>query len=507
MYLFFWVIQCIAQTPTISINCGSPTNSCGYAFPNGSLHSYVASVSNFTACSVNACHFKWEVTNGIISGTGNTVYEAVGLTSIDVIWNNHNGNGTVKVTLSNGPTCSNCPNIFSTISIPIRYLGPVGNISINGTPHSGSVSVPCGSTPMTVSVFPVTNATNYNWILPSGWTQSGSGNSVTITPSPGIGGSISVLASRSDVPGLVTTNNLPVSRPLPQLTGISPNYEIVLCSTSDTQSGSATGANAEAFVWTPYGGVTINGSSSPVISSSSITIGGTSNGSYRVEAYSYSCGNVTSSNYQNNNVRVGVLTGVFIHNFFNGANSDEYFCSSHYGDGFTISALNGTPSSQYDVRFLSWPALNVIHTQSSGPTFNSTYTFPGGYSGYIVAEAKDNQCPGGVWSGYEIEVVNCSGSFFLSNIYPNPAKDKLIIEFKNTKNVELLPESIKIYSAQSEQLVMTVPIKEIYEKKASTNSHKITIDVTVLQSGKYFLHIIPPPTSKKKSEKIQIIIE
>jgi hypothetical protein len=97
--------------------------------------------------------------------------------------------------------------------------------------------------------------------LPSGWTQSGSGNSITITPNINSSGTLSVQASRSDNSKNKPSTSLSINRPLP-ITPIINSYQSLICSGSTTVS--ANSLNADSYTWegSSNGNVLVNSGSS-----------------------------------------------------------------------------------------------------------------------------------------------------------------------------------------------------------------------------------------------------
>lgn len=209
LIVFLIGLSIAGKGQSLTVNCGLPNNTCSYALPNNTEHTYSVVMSSFAKCDNGKnCKYKWEVTNGFIVGipaANPSILEANSQIEIKVVWNNVNSNGTIKVT-SDKPNagiaeCSQCPiGLTQTKTIPIRYLGTPGNIKINGVAQSGSYQVNCGTAPINVAVDPVTNtkpiinspdillcnpktitatasnATSYNWVATGGITANSPGN-------------------------------------------------------------------------------------------------------------------------------------------------------------------------------------------------------------------------------------------------------------------------------------------------------------------------------------------
>jgi hypothetical protein len=95
---------------------------------------------------------------------------------------------------------------------------------------------------------------------------------------------------------------------------------------------------------------------------------------------------------------------------------------------------------------------------------------------------------------------------FNASIYPNPAQDVLTVEFEDVKDVDSVPQTIKLYSEKSTMEVRKVAVKEAYENKSLENGNKIQINVQELPRGIYLLHVIPNEESKEGIEIVRIVL-
>ncbi|MEZ0542758.1 hypothetical protein [Fibrella arboris] len=169
------------------------------------------------AYSTYGCEVTWKGTNaagaaalpGGVTLSGTDHYVAKFL--------NVSGTGSLTATLSD---CFYSASDGKTVSYsaPIRYLGPLGTLSLNSS-SANPQSVGCGAQTVTLSVGAATNATNYAWDLSNlpGWTiTSGQNtNTITATTSAGTGGTIQVKATRNDASAVESTRTIAVNRPSP----------------------------------------------------------------------------------------------------------------------------------------------------------------------------------------------------------------------------------------------------------------------------------------------------
>jgi hypothetical protein len=491
-------------------NCTTPVS------PDGTPYQYVGALTGFTGCEPNSltkCKYEWTVTNGVIT----TNPSGTGTTGANVKWNNVNGNGTIKVKVSPpAEGCSSCPTLEVTKTLTIRYLGTPGTIKLNGVATTGSIQVPCGNTPITLAIDPVTNATGYSWSLPSGWSGAVNSSTITVTPSTNTQGTISVSASRSDVSGWSIPTNTPISitRPLPVLSSITPavGNPLSLCSPSQTISASATGVNADKFVWTPSGGVRINGASTPQTVAGNVNISAaSSDGSYTVAAYSTACA-VASTNNQSKNVWYGpasMNSGTYETNGLTyglveeggGTPNPNALCYTGPSSGGVVKVNYSKVLTQTWTKDYSVPA-NVPWSQNQYGGVN--ITFQAANQEILFELNFGNNC-NSISKYYGFRSVNCSQGL---TVFPNPsAQDVLTVQFDNVENEQAIPSQIALFSEKSTDPVRTIAAVDVFKKKGFKDKNKLEINVKDLPRGNYYLHVKHAKIVNKATEKIRVILD
>ncbi|WP_229212608.1 T9SS type A sorting domain-containing protein [Dyadobacter soli] len=453
-------------------------------------------MNSFSICNKGAgCKYKWEVTNGVIvsGSTDNpSILEASGKSQITVIWNNTNGNGVVKVTSTGKPNpsnqeCDQCPvGITQTKIIPIRYLGTPGNIKINGVAQSGSYQINCGTAPINVSVDPVTNATNYVWTYPAGWSISGSGNIVTLTPNAGAGGVIKVTTSRNDVPGLTTSSQLTITRPLPTKPVIN-SPDILLC---NPKTITASASNATSYNWVATGGITANSPGN----TNSAQITGVSDGTVKVSATSSVCGTTSAFSTSINIKRSAPLPASLLVTA-NGGGSPDFMCN---GAGVMLNAYTAEPGTQFGIWTSSDPGNTILNSNGGTAYFNSYVN-----NCYGIDITVSN-CFGSVQKGITICVDNCAKGTPIYKIFPNPAKDQVKIRFDDKYDVTQLPQVIMLFSGAGAKEVRMVQAAEQYAAAAFGQERTIALSVGDLPRGTYYLRLVSRDGS---SENVRLVLE
>lgn len=209
--------------------------------------------------------------------------------SVTVRWNNTAAIQRVDCEIF--PTSQNM-SVYKKFSdaIAIRASGgSAGAILTNG---SNTNVVACGSAPVTFSINPISDATSYQWTLPSGWVGNSTTSSITVTPNQTGNGSVDVRVNRAGCGGFFSQSNLFINRPLPRVNQPTGSYN--LCA-NESRTISVTGTNTTNYSWSATNGfsvsnVTVSGSGS----SATITAppaGSNITGVISVTASSVACGN------------------------------------------------------------------------------------------------------------------------------------------------------------------------------------------------------------------------
>jgi hypothetical protein len=91
-----------------------------------------------------------------------------------------------------------------------------------------------------------------------------------------------------------------------------------------------------------------------------------------------------------------------------------------------------------------------------------------------------------------------------ANVYPNPAKDVISVDFKGESSDKLLPKEILLYNDKS-TIVRTVSGSNSFQ--LSTGTRKTHMDVASLPRGTYYLYVVPEKDSGQKTEVKRILLE
>jgi len=219
--------------------------------------------------------------------TGWTITAGAGTTSITVTTGTAGQNGLISVIAQN--ICGNSATRTLAVTVITTPAQP-GTIAGLATQCPGVSGV-------TYSIASVTNATSYNWSVPTGWTiTAGAGTtSITVTTgSTGQNGNISVTAQNACGTGVARNLAVTVAAGTPAQPGAITG-SITQCPVVSGQTYSISAvANATSYVWTvPTGWSITAGAGTTSVTVSSGAFG--QNGAVRVSAQN-SCGTSTTSN-------------------------------------------------------------------------------------------------------------------------------------------------------------------------------------------------------------------
>jgi hypothetical protein len=184
-----------------------------------------------------------------------------------------------------------------------------------------------------------------------------------------------------------------------------------------------------------------------------------------------------------------------------------YWCANSRGNYFDIEMEPGqSPNGlTFQVQLLDPVTYQVFanYTVSGGSGTFALSRPP--YTTYLL-QARVVNHPCGTsenWFGYEMEFVDCSNNYRVSNynVYPNPASNDLTIEYNPVEETSI--EKTTISNKQKEVQLFNNKGEIIVSSMMKENEVKLTLDTKNIPNGTYFLHI----TEGKETIKKQIIIK
>ncbi len=172
------------------------------------------------------------------------------------------------------------------------------------------------------------------------------------------------------------------------------------------------------------------------------------------------------------------------------------------GNLYNLNATSTSPNTTFNYNNYTGTGNMTIDLYSPNNPATQMYVYSTSTSGSRkVKVTATNAC--GTYN--EDFVFYLNGGALMA--YPNPTTELLTLEFANPEIEESLPSQINLYSESSIEIVRSVAVTEVYNKKGFTDGNKITIDVRNLPRGIYYLHSIPAKNADMKVEKVRIKLE
>ncbi len=493
---FFVILNLLFSSMSAqSVNIGCTSLDCDFTDPSPNVAVYVLSIddSDLTSDGYTQSSINWDAlpNSQVVSETdyGSIFY--------DVQWANNPNAVTKRVTVSVNYTKAGSPTV--TLSdeffVTVKHIGNIPSMTIPGaspsSPNNGqTVSVPCGSSSFTISVgTPLTDpstSVDYTWSLPSGWSGSSTSNSIGVTTDGSSGGTIQVLAERSDGNGFVTTSyGVNVIRPevsdafIQTADSWSP-FDKPLCSGDSRQLSGASSPNATSYSWSTSGGISINSGGS----SSVVTISGSSNGSVTLVA-----SNACNSRSRTKNIFAGTPQ-IDNNDVYVDGHVNQY---PNYTSGSSVINIENESSCQ-TYHWSIFGGSGFIYPNNcafcghtfGGTSFNSCGTGNASTSSSMSIRLRSaNRCG----EGYDVIIpLVKSGGYYYSVVSPNPATEEIIIAFEDKRSREQLT-GVRLSSQRRSQFVRHFDLSKFNNRSSLEANKQIVFDVRDLQRGLYYLSI------------------
>lgn len=418
---------------------------------------------------------------------------------ITIKWSNDDNTKSFKPTLKWKIDATSYEKVLSVTNITINHVGTPASMNIGGTVKTNGQSIdrPCGvGSPVTVTIPAVTTKpvglpVTYIFTFPSGWSPASvttTSTSATSTPSAGGAGAIKVQAK---ITGQTYTSQIQVTvnRPQPTISSISTSL-VSVCSDTETKPVTVVGTNAGQFIWTPSGGTRINGSSSPVTTTSATAnIGAVSDGSFSVRAYSTACAVQSTSSVSAQTKRLSLPNRNLL--MYDGSNPAQTYThqvssyDNHFVSFYTADAVT-----------INWNPIWSSGPQQGSPGVNRYDFILQPYQTLDFSPLQiTNQC------GTLSTITSFQGiGPWLMSAYPNPASDVINIQMLGSEKAEKLPESAKLYSEKSGKVV-----KNVSFSKEASRDNILKIGVSDLPRGTYYLEVIDEK-SDVPAKKTRIVL-
>ncbi len=457
----------------------------------GSKNICTSTQTEFSIASVaNAESYLWTV-----SGTGITLVNGQGTTTVKVLTSSSFVSGTISVVASN--CYGNSGTRTMKVYAPLTTAPVFATNSGSDNPTNGV----CGGSSYDFEIIENDAALSYTWTAPVGCIiddrMGHTGNPLTVVgrdpygeyevvitfPSGFISGAVTVFANN-------TCSTSPVAslavRSKPPVPGIISGPTTNLCGKTGVVYSIAAVNGATSYSWTVPSGVSIvsnTGTSIKVNFGNSFT--GT--GSLKVAAKN-GCGTSETS-------KLALNAAPETPGTINGAST---VCKSSTSVIYTIGAVSGA-TSYY------WTVSNGATIVGTNTGLSVKVKFTGTTASTVVLKVKSKNTCGNSLNSELLIAVNAACRTTetaeeptvvngLMNIttYPNPTSDKLMVHFESTENQQY---SIKLIDLLGK-------VHYAINNTSQEGINQLSIDVSSYPKGIYFLFI-----EEKATEVVRIVIE
>ncbi|MCE7063397.1 M4 family metallopeptidase [Dyadobacter sp. CY343] len=185
------------------------------------------------------------------------------------------------------------------------------------------------------------------------------------------------------------------------------------------------------------------------------------------------------------------------------------------GKPFTTNIAINAPNncvgtSQLVVATMSGNPTSSTWSITSGNASNASLSDFGNGSASFYTNVPDcygltlnmsNSC-GSASAGTSICIDNCSARY---TVFPNPAKDQLLVQFDHYESSASMPDQISLFSEKTQEAVYTIKSDGIYSKVGSDGLFKI--DVGSLPRGTYYLHVTYSKNGEQTTDRTRIVLQ
>lgn len=171
------------------------------------------------------------------------------------------------------------------------------------------------------------------------------------------------------------------------------------------------------------------------------------------------------------------------------------------GNSYNLAASSSSPGTTYNYNNYAGSGNMTIDLYTPNNPTTQMYVYSNSTDGLRqVKLTATNAC-----GNYAEDFVFYLESGF--KIYPNPAKEKITLEFANAHLLAAMPSKLELFDEKTMQPVRSVVIKDIFDKKGFREGNKLDLNVSDLPRGTYYLHATRSENSKEVVEKLRLILE
>lgn len=183
----------------------------------------------------------------------------------------------------------------------------------------------------------------------------------------------------------------------------------------------------------------------------------------------------------------------------NGVNSGTTSVTA--GSSYNLAASSSSPSTTFNYNNYAGSGNMTIDLYTPNNPTTQMYVYSN--STYGLRQVKvtaTNSC-----GNYAEDFVFLLESGF--KVYPNPATEKITLEFANAAMLAAMPSKIELFAEKFAQPVRSVVIKEVFDRIGLQEGNKLHLNVSDLPRGTYYLHATRSENSQEVVVKLKMILK
>jgi hypothetical protein len=171
------------------------------------------------------------------------------------------------------------------------------------------------------------------------------------------------------------------------------------------------------------------------------------------------------------------------------------------GSSYNLSASSSSPGTAFNYNNYAGSGNMTIDLYTPNNPTTQMYVYSNSTDGFRqVKLTATNAC-----GNYAEDFVFLVQSGF--KVYPNPAPEKITLEFANAALLAAMPSKIELFAEKSAQSVRSVILKEIFDGKSFREGNKLDLNVSDLPRGPYYLHTTRSENSREVVDKFKVILK
>ncbi|MET7259390.1 S8 family serine peptidase [Dyadobacter fermentans] len=172
------------------------------------------------------------------------------------------------------------------------------------------------------------------------------------------------------------------------------------------------------------------------------------------------------------------------------------------GGSYNLAASSSSPGTTFNYNNYAGSGNMTIDLYTPNSPATQMYVYSNSTNGFRQVKLTATNACGNYAEDFVFLLE--SGNF---KAYPNPAKEKITLEFGNPAMLAVMSTKVELYPEKSAKPVHSMLIKDLFDDKGFREGNKLDLDVSKLPRGTYYLHVRRQDHSKEIVEKLRFILE